>query len=694
VNVPAGERSLRNVPLELRYTSGGTDLAAEFFRPCLDAATTYDRAVGFFSSTFYVLVGVAVADFARCGGKMRLVCSPRLSPADIRAMEDGYAARAIDNAVVHELDDAMTDPVGAAVASLLATLIARDVLDIQIAFRPRPGIYHDKVGIFTDPAGDQVTFDGSSNESWSAWSEGGNYEGFHVFTSWADPARAEADLSYFSKLWAGELPSLEVQPLPQVARDRLEEMADPDGIDAAEARVRALTAPTSETASATRPRLRDHQRDVLDDWARRNHRGIVEHATGSGKTITALTAVERSVEAGRAPLVVVPSKALLAQWRDEIARYFGNEMQVLLVGGGHDEWRTGARLRNFLRPGASRLVVATLDTAATDDFTRRLDAMPNLLLVVDEVHRVGSPKRRRLLEGLDAEWRLGLSATWEREGDPAGTYAILDYFDGVLDPVYTLADAVAGGHLCRYRYVVHRMELSEDERAQWIEETGKIGRALAVAGGEVTESINQLLIRRARIIKQAAAKPRLAADVLASLFVDGDAWLVYCDNVTQLRTVRAAVEGRGVACMEYHRQVGGSEEASLAEFRRNGGVMLAIRCLDEGVDIPRIDHALILASSSTTREFVQRRGRVLRRADRKYRAEIHDVIVDATGFDDPTAATFARAELARAREFARSAEDSSATRLMLDRLERSLPVIAAPASVGPYAPLEDDDDDE
>lgn len=136
--------------------------------------------------------------------------------------------------------------------------------------------------------------------------------------------------------------------------------------------------------------------------------------------------------------------------------------------------------------------------------------------------------------------------------------------------------------------------------------------------------------------------------------------------------------------MEYHRQSAGDESEALSEFERNGGIMLAIKCLDEGVDIPRIDHALILASSTTRREFIQRRGRVLRTADRKWRAEIHDVLVGAVGFDDPNSASFLRTELARAREFAASAIDSSAAQYTLDRIERELGMVpgtcAAPNS--------------
>lgn len=664
---------LQTIPLRRRYNTGRADLLEEFFQPCLTAAARYDRAVGFFSSTFYTLIGLSIADFAQRDGRMRLVCCPRLSLIDIDAMRAGYAARTAGMGVVHELDGCLEDPLGHSVSRLLATLVAHGVLDLRIAFRPgHKGIYHDKVGIFTDTGGDQVSFDGSANESWSAWSEEGNYEAFHAFTSWDDPQRVKDDLDYFESLWSGDEPGVEVLPFPAVALERLEPLIDPEGIRHAEQRVRDIVQERQDHRTGRKPALRRHQRKVLADWASRSHRGIVEHATGSGKTITALRAVADALDAGHPAVIVVPWVTLLKQWRDEVASYFGDTAQALLAGSGHDEWRSGATLVNFLEPGSQRIAIATLDTAASPDFTRRLQGVPKLFLVVDEVHRVGSREHRRLLDEVDAEWRLGLSATWQREGDASGTSAILSYFERVLDPVYTLKDALDDGFLSPYRYVVHALSLTDDERQEWTRQSAVIGRAMAGSQGEITDVVRQLLIRRARLIKKAAGKPQIAADVLRDQYRAGDAWLVYCDDTAQLRATRGAIESTGLRCMEYHRQVVGAEEEALAEFERGGGIVLAIRCLDEGVDIPRIDHALVLASSTTRREFIQRRGRILRRAYGKYQAEIHDLLVDATGFDDPVAATFVRNEIARAREFASSARDSVAARLTLDRWERHL----------------------
>lgn len=486
--------NLKALPLRLRYSTGRNNLVGEFFNPCLRVATNYDRAVGFFSSTLYLLIGVAVADFARRGGMMRIVCCPRLSDVDIRAMQEGYTARAVGASLVRDMKSCFDDPVGKAVTTLLATLIASAHLDVRVAFRPgASGIYHDKVGLFEDADHSRVSFDGSANKSWSAWSDWGNYEAFHVFCDWIEPNRVREDAAYFESLWANEEPGLVVMSFPDVAKERLEAIADPEGLNHAEATVlEALTADTHGPAGG-RPRLREHQTRVLEDWRAKLHRGIVVHATGSGKTLTGLEAATEALAVGYAVLVVVPGVTLLDQWRDVATGYWGEDVRLLLAGAGHNEWRSRASLRNFLEPGARRAVLVTIDTALSPEFLSKLRGLHPLMAVFDEVHRAGSFRRRMLLGDLDADWRLGLSATWEREGDDVGTAAILQYFEHVLRPEYTLADAVNDGYLSQYRYLIHVVQLTPEEQRTWLSVSQRISKAFAFAKGEVTKSIRHSL---------------------------------------------------------------------------------------------------------------------------------------------------------------------------------------------------------
>jgi superfamily II DNA or RNA helicase len=166
--------------------------------------------------------------------------------------------------------------------------------------------------------------------------------------------------------------------------------------------------------------------------------------------------------------------------------------------------------------------------------------------------------------------------------------------------------------------------------------------------------VKRLLIHRARLAKQAAGKPALAVDIVRRALCAGQHWLVYCDDQSQLREVRRAISEAGVERVyEYHSAMEGDRSHTLALFQSQGGVVVSIRCLDEGVDIPDVSHALILASSRNRREFIQRRGRVLRLAPGKSLAHIHDVVVLPTRTSEELVPGEAllEGELARAIEF-------------------------------------------
>jgi superfamily II DNA or RNA helicase len=310
-----------------------------------------------------------------------------------------------------------------------------------------------------------------------------------------------------------------------------------------------------------------------------------------------------------------------------------------------------------------------MDTAASERFGALIHQGDHVLVVADEVHRLGSAMRRRVLDW-ESGSRLGLSATPYRAGDPEGTAAIFDYFGPVVQPPFTLADAIASGALTPYVYNVHVVRLTPDEQQKWDEESARIRQLYARSkdDGEsgLSDHIRHLLIRRARIAKGAAAKPAAAVQVLTQSFERGQRWIVYCDSQVQLRAVRSALIAAGLPrVLEFHRGMTGDAQQTLAMFEQVEGIIVAIRCLDEGLDIPSVTHALILASSKNPREFIQRRGRVLRRAEGKLLAHLHDAVVlpaddPKLGQDDADVAML-EGELSRAIAFGEHAVNYGAT---------------------------------
>lgn len=673
---------LRDHAFRRAYHKPEDDVAGEFYLPAVRAAVRYDRAVGFFSSTIFLLAWPSLKAFCAAGGKMRLICSPVLSDEDHEAMREGYSER-LEGAAADEIaqafqrllqSDQFQKP-----AVVLASLIAAGTIECKIAWigseaggRPRR-LFHDKVGILTDVIGDQIAFKGSMNETWPGLARDGNLESVDVFAGWRDDgelSRVQDEAAYFERLWDNDWPGVAVRPFPETARATIVSAADagkwPELVDEICLDLDKAARWSAEAGKADGRVPRAHQVAALDAWEARGRRGIFEHATGAGKTFTALCAIGDALRRREIPLILVPSDLLLQQWTAELREAFGGQgLQLMICGGGHDRWKQGAGLRSWTRPnpgGPARAVLATLQTASREEFRGLCVQGEHLFMVADEAHRLGATAARRLFD-LETGPRLGLSATPVRAGDPEGTASLMEYFGGVVPPPFTLADAIKAEALTPYAYHVHTVRLTHDERDEWDKLTEKFRRLYArhAAGADPVAGLSQglklLLIQRARIIKGAQAKTAMAADVVVRHYNEGQRWIVYCDDQGQLGEVKSALRTAGVdPVYEYHSAMPGDRKATLDTFNERGGVIVSIRCLDEGVDIPAVSHALILASSQNPREFIQRRGRVLRRAPQKVLAHLHDVLVvpEIQDADDPGAAVL-KGELARAIEFGESA---------------------------------------
>lgn len=660
------EKNLQSVGVQTGYRTGSSDLVRDFYVPCLLNSTHYDRAVGYFRSSIYALVGEAMIEFAGRGGRMRLVCSPDLEAGDIESIARGYERRAVVEArLLRDLEALKSVPWAESRLELLATLIALGTLDLRVAFRPdMAGIYHEKLGVFRDPYGAIVSFIGSSNETQPAWSTSGNYEAFEVFPSWlggTDEARSRRHAQYFETLWNGDVPDLELLLPTEKFLSELRKSAKPD-LGALRLSLRA--------GEASRRTLHAHQERAVREWLDQGCRGILQHATGSGKTLTALGAIRAVQEKCACALVVVPSRRLLRQWETEVRRELP-EYPLLIAGDGRRSWRRPGALENFTMAAEHlpcRIVLSTLQTASKPEFRNHVRSGGQLLLIADEVHQVGSQIFAGLLT-VDAGMRLGLSATPERFGDPDGTSRLLDYFGPILPTKFTLRDAIDAGRLVPYEYFPHTVTLTETEAEEYRRLTDVIARMCARQGtyGQMDERIRLLLLKRARIAKSAARKVPLATTILSENYQRGERWLVYCEDRNQLAALSLSCQRIGLICSEYYTEMTADSDATLRWLEEASGILLSIRCLDEGVDIPSISHALILASSQNPRQFIQRRGRVLRTAPGKTIATIHDLLVVPEGLAREAGQTaLARTEILRALEFSRDAINRDAYTALLN----------------------------
>ncbi|TYQ28182.1 DNA phosphorothioation system restriction enzyme [Pseudanabaena sp. UWO310] len=435
--------------------------------------------------------------------------------------------------------------------------------------------------------------------------------------------------------------------------------------------------------------LREYQKQAIANWFKNNGRGTLKMATGSGKTITALAiATELYQKIGlQVLLIVCPYRHLVIQWSRECQK-FG--LDPILAFENVHNWQD--RLSNQLynvRSGNQKFltIITTNATLIGQGLQSQLRYCPEKTLIIgDEAHNLGA---KRLVESLprNVGLRLALSATPERYFDEDGTEAIFAYFGAVIQPEFTLADAIKAGALVNYLYYPILVELTDSETEKYADLTKKIGRAIAFDGDRNdNEMVAALLMQRARLLGSAANK-LVALRELMQQRLDTTHTLIYCgdgsveDEVTtesnrQLDAVAHLLGSElGYRVNTYTAETSLDERENLRLWFETGELqgLVAIRCLDEGVDIPAIQTAIMLASSSNPRQFIQRRGRILRSHPDKKRATLFDMIVLPPDLGRETLdveRNLLRKELLRFIEFANLADNGGEARLKLLDLQQ------------------------
>lgn len=674
--------SLQDIQVLEEYRTGQIDLIEGFYKPCLINTSCYDRAVGYFRSSVFVLIGPDLIDFAKKGGEIRLICSPVFTKEDVEAISNGYKSKndQIEKAINQDIDTIFSDKEIAKNTEALATLISLGILKVKLAILPfSKGDYHEKLGIFTDENGDFITFKGSINETWNGWHERGNYESFDTFRSWIsgrDERQANSHKSYFEKLWNNEIENIEIEEFPKVAIEKLKIASKKslDDIDPNELvdffNIRKNEPNTNETKGIYNKRRTPlpHQIEALEGWKKQNKRGILEHATGSGKTFTAITAIKQHLEDGGVVIVAVPDRLLHQQWFGELKSEIEGVI-ILKAGDGNNRWKKDDTLMEFTSQGkdlGKRIILVTMPTARTDDFINHINGGDHLMIVADEVHEMGSSENSKALS-ITTGPRLGLSATPRRYGDLDGTYKLINYFGGIVEPPYTLEDAISDGRLVPYIYYPKAIRLSTEESEQWEIESKKISKEYARSKRDkkgnaiISRRLQHMIIQRSRIAKKAQAKTNLAVEIIKEHYKKEESWLIYCEDQYQLNEVKRELERENFNPLEYHSNMSGDADAALEWFKNFGGILVSIKCLDQGVDIPKISHAIILASSQNPRQFIQRRGRVLRICDDKHNAVIFDAVVVPVSLElEPSQLSLLKSEFQRSIQFAKTALNKSA----------------------------------
>jgi superfamily II DNA or RNA helicase len=651
------------------------DIIADFFMPALSASMCYDRGVGFFSAGWLRVAAEGMATFARNSGRARWVTSPILSEEDWQAMQMGEAARYDDilrRALERNLDD-LARALEEETLSALAWLVADGILDFKLAL-PRNklehGEFHDKFGIFTDAEDNQVSFNGSYNDSIQGTR---NYESIKIFCSW-QPAFAplvQADTERFEWLWNNFDSNVQVFDLPEAARAHIVRLRtqnrpypEPDW-----EKLRLLREAQTPyiVHRPARPRvpphitLRDYQTQAVEAWFAHSCQGLLEMATGTGKTITALAASARLYEREKrlAVVIAVPYQHLVDQWHAE-AQTFG--YQPVLAYQSKASWidRLNSQIVEF--NGNYRHFISVITTHTTFISPEFQSSIARLsgpsLLIADEAHHLGAERGRQNYPQ-NFPFRLALSATPDRWFDDVGTDALRAYF-GETVFAFPLEKAI-GVSLTPYYYYPHLVPLTDEEMERYEELSVKIARLMNREDEEGQQALKMLLIRRAELLNKAENKLEVLSKLVDAQETIEHA-LFYCAPGQIDEVLRLLGWEKGLLVHRFTAEEDPPErQRLLADFATgNLHALVAMKCLDEGVDVPSTRTAFILASSSNPREFIQRRGRILRKAEGKEFSIIHDLItvpptVWAISQDSPTfqaERSIVRRELQRFKEFA------------------------------------------
>ncbi len=693
-------KGLRDLSLKVEYSSDNVGLVREFYTPCLGRAVLYRRAVGYFTSHGLVCAAQGVAALLHNGGRIQLIASPFLSEADIEAINKGYEER--DNVVRQVATKALAEVEGRIAKSrlgALAWMISEGLLDVNLAIRVTSsselakGQYHEKIGIITDSQDNHVAFSGSPNETAGGLVD--NFESIDVFWSWDDPhGRVQKKISRFEQMWVNDAVGLRVINFTEATEELLQRYKqsyrprhDPeDGVEIDESSTPYGSRPTIPTHI----KLRDYQRAAVNNWLKARGIGVFKMATGTGKTVTALAAAIRLFDAQglKGLIIICPYQHLVTQWADECEKF---NINAVTCFRSRQTWEPLLDNSLYNVRAEKQSYVACIVTNATfisDGFQQKLKSFPaNTLMIADEVHNMGAAKARTKLP-LNIPLRIGLSATPERWFDDTGTESVFEYFGEVCIEL-SLAEALDAGALCKYRYHPILVELTEDEQDEYLSISARISQLMAQAETIEDEDspLAVLLIKRARLVATAENKlielrklVNQMRDISHTLFYCGDGTIKGPENDEQTRQVRAVTQilgqEMGIRVATYTAETSIADRRQRLKDLKSGTLqgLVAIRCLDEGVDIPSIDTAVILASSTNPRQFIQRRGRILRNASGKLDATIYDMIVvppEAT-YTMPSERSLLEKELRRFVEFADSAMNPGEAREVVWTLQKKL----------------------
>ena len=669
---------LKDILLKNSYSSGFAE-PREFFTEALIESKSFDLGLGFFSSSGIRSLSYGFALFVANGGKMRVVINDVLSEADKRAIILGQKDKVADELCERIISDIEKMKETFSQADELffrcfSYLISIKRIEFVATLSAKGGLAHDKYGIFTDSKGDKVAFIGSANFSHTALEL--NSETITVFSSWKDSERVSEYQEMFNNSWEHDTSHLIHIPIERVKAYVLNDFKAVNTLELIKAGISLREIEDATNSSIEIKPLPQKLLDKLEQkemeprfpfpcerkaqilaykaWKQNDNKGIFAMATGTGKTVTALNCALKEWQQNNyyKLIIVVPTQALALQWEKEAKAF---NFQNIVSTHTEKDWKSilsRYATNSIFNSKKNIVIITTYATFILKHFQSFLYSVKNsedFIFIADEAHNLGASGPIKKLP-IFINNRIGLSATPERIYDEIGSSQLYDFFNS-KPPKYTyrftMKEAIEQGILCHYDYTPVFVELTNIEMSEYRKVTDQLRKFLDPETGKYKPEAEMLLMKRKRIIHKAENKKvaiiRMLDDLTSEsklkytfVFVPegyepdysvSDSYNIAKEDMHLIDEYSDIFRERRY---HYHKFISGLEDAPeiLKGFASGDiDVLLSMKCLDEGVDVPRAENAIFLSSTGNPRQFIQRRGRVLRKHQDKEKAHIWDMVV-------------------------------------------------------------------
>lgn len=623
------------------YKSSQNNLVNDFYNLVLSESVKYDRITGYFNSSSLAIAARGLINFIDNDGHMRLLCGSELSKEDLKSILNANDLKnLINKKFIANINNIENEFINNHV-KILGWMISNNLLEIKIGIKKNNkslfgGMLHSKIGLLYDDNDNIISFDGSVNETANGWIN--NIESLKVFKSWEDRKFMNDDISDFELYWNNQDPSLEVLDIPEASKRKLIEIAPKDKYE--------LKKLIMKTKSNEKKKLFSHQKIAINSWFKNNKKGIFEMATGTGKTFTALKCLEKVLnEENVLTVIACPYAHLAEQWKNEL-----NEMKLGKIhsfyGSANSNWRNEfdkLKINYQLGLNFKNIIITTHNTFSSADFINKIEECQiKKFLIVDEMHHVGSSSfQLGLLPSYD--YRLGLSATPSRFMDDEGTNFLLSYFMKIVfrfsltEALNSINPATNKSFLTPYEYYPIKIELNSDELKEYKKLSKKIAKISYIQKeNENNERLKNLIFKRRNIINNASNKYEVLKETLNNLDHKNHL-IIYCSD-KQMDQVLNILDEKDFSRHKFTQKENPKQSKKFGDIserelilksfdKGNYQALVAMKCLDEGVDVPSADQVIIMSSTTNPIEYIQRRGRVLRRYPNKEKAYIYDFSV-------------------------------------------------------------------